>query len=111
LLTRRKPAVTKSHVTIHVGYNIIVKLKKILQEKAVEATKQKGEKRGKTKPEEREGMPPRQHCPPEKRRGDRNQECHAERQEDVAMNSRRTSPKKRRNGTQVVRRTKCCIRT
>jgi hypothetical protein len=41
------------------------KSKKILQEKAVEATKQKEEKRGKPKPEEQEGMPQRQHCPPE----------------------------------------------
>jgi hypothetical protein len=30
----------------------------------VEATKQKEEKRKKTKPEEQEGMPQRQHCPP-----------------------------------------------
>jgi hypothetical protein len=44
-----------------------------LQEKAVEATtKQKEEKRKKPKPEEQEGMPQRQQCPLEKRRGDRN---------------------------------------
>jgi hypothetical protein len=37
----------------------------ILQERAVEATKQKEEKRKKTaKPEEREGMQQHQHCPP-----------------------------------------------
>jgi hypothetical protein len=53
-----------------------------LQEKAAEATKQKEEKRKKPKPEEHEGMP--QHCPPEKRRGDRNPECHEEQQKDVA---------------------------
>jgi hypothetical protein len=41
-----------------------------LQEKAVEAIKQKEEKRKKPKPGEQEGMPQRQHCPPEKRRGD-----------------------------------------
>jgi hypothetical protein len=35
-----------------------------LQEKVVEATKQKEEKRKKPKPEEHEGMPQRQHCPP-----------------------------------------------
>jgi hypothetical protein len=35
-----------------------------LQEKAVEATKEKEEKREKPKPEEQEGMPQRQHCPP-----------------------------------------------
>jgi hypothetical protein len=34
-----------------------------LQEKVVEATKQKEEKRKKPKPEEQEGTPPRQHCP------------------------------------------------
>jgi hypothetical protein len=33
----------------------------VLQEKAVEATKQKEEKRKKPKPEEQEGMPPRQY--------------------------------------------------
>jgi hypothetical protein len=49
-----------------------VRLINFLQEKAVEATKQKEEKREKPKPKEQEGMPQRQHCPPEKRRGDRN---------------------------------------
>jgi hypothetical protein len=47
-------------------------LKKVLQEKAVEATMQKEEKRKKPKPEEQEGMPQHRHCPPAKRRGDRN---------------------------------------
>jgi hypothetical protein len=51
----------------------------------VEATKQKEEKRKKPKPEEQEGMPQHQHCPPEKRRGDRNPECHDEQQKDVAL--------------------------
>jgi hypothetical protein len=60
------------------------KLDNFLQEKAVEATKQKNEKRRKPKPEEHEGMPQRQHCPPAKRRGDRNRECHEEQQKDVA---------------------------
>jgi hypothetical protein len=41
-------------------------------------------KRGKPKPEEQEGMPQRRHCPPEKRRGDRNPLCHEEHQKDVA---------------------------
>jgi hypothetical protein len=50
----------------------------------VEATKQKEEKRGKPKPEEQEGMPQHQHCPPAKRRGDRNLEYHEEQQKDVA---------------------------
>jgi hypothetical protein len=49
-----------------------------LQEKAVEATKQKEEKRKKPRPEEQEGMLQHQHCPPEKRHGDRNPECHEE---------------------------------
>jgi hypothetical protein len=55
---------------------------KFLQEKAVEATKQKEEKRKKIKPEE--GMPQRQHSPPAKRRGDRNPDYHEEQQKDVA---------------------------
>jgi hypothetical protein len=59
-------------------------LKIILKEKAVEATKQKEERRKKPKPEEQEGMPQRQHCPPEKRCGDRNPECHEKLQKDVA---------------------------
>jgi hypothetical protein len=49
-----------------------IKTKNILQEKAMEATKQKEEKRKKPKHEEQEGMPHRQHCPPERRHGDRN---------------------------------------
>jgi hypothetical protein len=60
-------------------------LKHFLQEKAVEATKQKKKKRRKKpKPEEQEGMPQHQHCPPEKRRGDKNPECHEEQQKYVA---------------------------
>jgi hypothetical protein len=56
-----------------------------LAKKGVEATKQKeSEKRGKPKPEEQERMPQRQHCPFEKRRGDRNPKCHEEQQKDVA---------------------------
>jgi hypothetical protein len=50
----------------------------------VEATQQKEENREKPKPEDKEGMPQRQHCPPEKRRGDRNPESHEEQQKDVA---------------------------
>jgi hypothetical protein len=50
----------------------------------VEATKQNEEKRKRPKPEEhQEGMPQRQHCPPEKRRGDRNPEYHEEQLKDV----------------------------
>jgi hypothetical protein len=58
--------------------------KKIFQENAVEATKQKEEKRKKPKPEEQEGMPQRYHCPRAKRRGDRNPKCHEEQRKDVA---------------------------
>jgi hypothetical protein len=47
-----------------------------LQEKAVEATKHKEEKKKTSKPEEQEGVLQRQHRPPEKRSGDRNPECH-----------------------------------
>jgi hypothetical protein len=48
-------------------------LQNFLQEKAGKATKQKEEKRKKPKPEVQEaGVPQRQHCPPAKRRGDRN---------------------------------------
>jgi hypothetical protein len=50
----------------------------------VEATKQKEEKRKKPKTEELEGMPQHRHCPTEKRRGDRNPECHEEQQKGVA---------------------------
>jgi hypothetical protein len=65
---------------------LIGEIQKILKEKAVEATKQekKGERKKKPKPEEQEGMPQHQRCPPEKRRGDRNPECHEEQQKDVA---------------------------
>jgi hypothetical protein len=65
-----------------VGFDLICE--NFLQEKAVVATKQKREKRKKPKPEEHEGMPQRQQCPREKRRGDRNLECHEEHQKDVA---------------------------
>jgi hypothetical protein len=93
-------------------YLILQENSSFLQEKTVEATMQKEEERGKKpKPEEQEGMPQRQHCPPEKRRGDSNPECHEDQQKRRCMNSRRTSPQKRRKGTQVDRRTKCCIRT
>jgi hypothetical protein len=53
-------------------------LKNFLQEKAVEATRQKEEKGKKPKPEER------QHCPLAKRRGDRSPQCHEEQQKYVA---------------------------
>jgi hypothetical protein len=50
----------------------------------VEATKQKEEKRKKRKPEEQEGMPQHRHCPPEKRRGDRNPEYLEEQHKGIA---------------------------
>jgi hypothetical protein len=46
-----------------------------LQEKAAETAKQKGEK---SKPEEQEGMPQRQHCAPAKRCSDRRPKYHEE---------------------------------
>jgi hypothetical protein len=58
--------------------------KKILQEKAVETTKQKDERRKQPKPEELEGMPQHQFCPHAMRREDRNPKYHEEQQKDVA---------------------------
>jgi hypothetical protein len=49
-----------------------------------QAKKKKKKRRKKPKPEEQEGMPQHQHCPPEKRRGNKNPECHEEQQKDVA---------------------------
>jgi hypothetical protein len=63
---------------------ILISISKVLQEKAVEATKQKEDKRKKPKPEEQEGMPHRQQCPHAKRLADRNPEYHEEQQIDVA---------------------------
>jgi hypothetical protein len=58
---------------------------KFLQEKVVQATEQtEDENRKKPKADEHEGMPQRQHCPPAKRRGDRNPEYHEVQQKDVA---------------------------
>jgi response regulator of citrate/malate metabolism len=73
-------AVNLRIIQVRLPYTILSYLvKSFLQEKAVEATKQnKDEKRTKPKHEEQEGMPQRQHCPPEQRRGDRNPECHEE---------------------------------
>jgi hypothetical protein len=53
---------------LHIIYDGLVcsNTTKLLQEKGVKATMQKEEKRKKPKPEEHEGTPPRQHCPPEK---------------------------------------------
>jgi hypothetical protein len=45
---------------------------------------EKRRKEKKPKPEEHEGMPQRLHYPLEKRRDDRNPECHDEQQKDVA---------------------------
>jgi hypothetical protein len=50
----------------------------------VEASKQKAKKRKKIKPEEQEGTPQHQHCPPAKHRGDRTPKYHEEQQKDVA---------------------------
>jgi hypothetical protein len=48
----------------HVSHTDIKIFKIVLQGKALEATKQKEEKRKNPEPEEQEGMPQRQHCPP-----------------------------------------------
>jgi hypothetical protein len=76
--------VTQTFVANETYSILVLLLKKILQEKAMETTKQKEEKREKSKPEEQEGMPQHQHCPPEKSCGDKNPECHKEHLEDVA---------------------------
>jgi hypothetical protein len=57
---------------------------KFLTRKSSGGHQAKRRKEEKTKPEEQEGMPQHQHCPPEKRRGDRNPECHEEQQKHVA---------------------------
>jgi hypothetical protein len=54
--------------------------KEILQEKQWRPPNKKKKKGKKLKPEEHEGTPQHQHCPPEKRRGDGNPECHEEQQ-------------------------------
>jgi hypothetical protein len=46
-------------------------------------SKKKKERKKKPKPEEQESMPQHQHCPPEKRRGDKNPECHEEQQKFI----------------------------
>jgi hypothetical protein len=53
-----------------------------LTRKTAKATKQKAEKRGKPKPEEQEGMPQHQHCPPAKHHGNRNPNYHEDQQKD-----------------------------
>jgi hypothetical protein len=58
-----------------------------LQEKAVEATKQKEVNRKKPKPEGQEGMPQDRQCPPDKSRGDRTPECHGEQQRNCTSYS------------------------
>jgi hypothetical protein len=46
--------------------------------------KRRKKERKKPKPEEKEGMPQHQHCPPAKRRGNKNPEYHEEQLKDVA---------------------------
>jgi hypothetical protein len=65
------------------------KSKKFLTRKSSgghQARKRKKERKKKPKPEEQEGMPQHQHPlhATEKRRGDKNPECHEEQQKDVA---------------------------
>jgi hypothetical protein len=61
----------------------LLSMKFSYKKQAVEATKQKEEKMKKPKPEEQEGMPQCHHCPPAKRRGDRNPKFHEAQQKDV----------------------------
>jgi hypothetical protein len=57
----------------------LVFYKNILTRKISGGHQAKRRKEGKKpKPEEQEGMLQRRHCPPEKRRGDKNPECHEE---------------------------------
>jgi hypothetical protein len=69
------------------SYDIITQiLLKILTRKSSgghQAKKRRKEEKN-PKPEVQEGMPQHQHCPPERRRGDKNPECHEEQQKDVA---------------------------
>jgi hypothetical protein len=60
-------------------------LREIFTRKSSEDHQAKRRKRKKLKPEEQEGMPQHQHCPPAKRRGDRNPEYHEEQRKDVAL--------------------------
>jgi hypothetical protein len=70
--------------TIHDLRRIIILLKrrnstKFLTRKSSgghQAKKKKGGGKKKPNPEEQEGMPQTQHCPPEKRLGDKSPECH-----------------------------------
>jgi hypothetical protein len=60
-------------------------IRKILRGKSSGGRQAKRRKeKKKPKPEEREGMPQRQHCPPAKRRGDRNPKYHEEQPKGVA---------------------------
>jgi hypothetical protein len=59
-------------------------IKKNLTRKNSGVHQAKEEKRKKPNPEEHEGMPQNQHCPPVKRRGDRDPKYHDEHQKDVA---------------------------
>jgi hypothetical protein len=66
------------------NYIIIHRYKTLTRKIKQRRPPSKKKKRGKPKPELKEGMPQRQHCPLEKRRGDRNPECHEEQEKDVA---------------------------
>jgi hypothetical protein len=63
-------------------------ISKMLNKKAVRATKQKGARRNirpnRPKPEEKKGMPQHEHYLPARRREDRNPKCHEEQRKDVA---------------------------
>jgi hypothetical protein len=84
--------------------------KTILQEKAVETTKEKEQKRTKHKPEEKEGMPQHKHCPLAKHRGDKNPKYHEDQQNTLHEFLPHIPPETPKRN-KVVRRTKSCTRT
>jgi hypothetical protein len=55
---------------------LVIQTKNYYKKKQLRPPSKKKKREKKPKPEEQEGMPRHQHCPPEKRRGDRNSECH-----------------------------------
>jgi hypothetical protein len=84
---------------------------KFLQEKATEAIKQKEENMKKPMPEEQDGMPQRQHCPPAKRRAKIVSQSNMKSSRKTLHEFWPHIPQKRRKGACVIRQSKCCIRT
>jgi hypothetical protein len=65
-------------------YALKIKKCMLTRKSSISHKAKKRYKRRKPEPEEQNGMPQHQHCPPSKHRGDRNPKCHEERQKDVA---------------------------